>query len=245
MHPIPFGRTNNNSTLEPAYAKIWVDLGAVSALAACLECHAAFDRASPVSTDLPLCFFVIATSLLAGAAGAVSEEDKLRLGTAWLTLFVEATRWIAHEAADLLADFFNRPNWLMSVATKIPEGLRARAVEAAKECERAGRDGGSGGGSSSWKRGKAERLAVALLCGSPAVWDEERRLMGWRCAGPGCDRVRRCGGGADASGAASAEEAGGTPFKRCSQCRAVAYCSRECQAAHWRKGHKKACNETR
>lgn len=229
-----------------------MDLGAVSALAACLESHAAFDRANPVSTDLPLCFFLIATSLLAGAAGAVSDQDKIRLGTAWLTLFVDATRWIAHEAADLLADLFNRPNWLMSVVAKIPEGLRARAVEAARVCERAGAKGGGSGGISSWKRGKAERLAVALQCGCPAVWGEDRKLVGWRCAGPGCDHVQKCGGGdgagvsgVGAAGDGAVEEAGRAPFKRCSQCRAVAYCSRECQAAHWKKGHKKACSETR
>ena len=232
-----------------------MDLGAVSALASCLESHAAFDRANPVSTDLPLCFFLIATSLLAGAAGAVSEQDKIRLGTAWLTLFVEATRWIAHEAADLLADLFNRTNWLMGSVAKIPEELRARAVEAARGCERAAARGGGSGGVSSWKRGKAERLAVALRCGCPAVWNQDRRLVGWRCAGPGCDHVQKCGDGVDAggvgagagagAGAGGAEGAGGAPFKRCSQCRAVAYCSRGCQAAHWKKGHKKACRETR
>lgn len=254
LHPltrfVPFflGHIPNDSTLEPAFAKVWVDLGAVSALAACLESHAAFDRANPVSTDLPLCFFLVATSLLAGAAGAVSKQDKIRLGTAWLTVFVEATRWVAHEAADLLADFFTRPAWLMGVVAKIPEGLRARAVEAARVCERAGASGGGSGVCSSWKRGRADRLALALLCGCPAVWDEGRKLVGRRCAGPGCEHVQRCGDGAevigvDASvGAGVAEETGSAaPFKRCSQCRAVAYCSRECQAAHWKKGHKKAC----
>ena len=27
----------------------------------------------------------------------------------------------------------------------------------------------------------------------------------------------------------------------CSQCRSVRYCSRECQRAHWRAGHKAEC----
>ena len=27
----------------------------------------------------------------------------------------------------------------------------------------------------------------------------------------------------------------------CSACRAVRYCSAECQRAHWKKGHKRAC----
>lgn len=247
-----------NSTLEPTYAKLWVELGAVSALASCLESHAAFNRADPVSTDLPLCFFLVATSLLAGAAGSVPEQEKVNLGAAWLKVFVEATRWVAHEAADLLADFYTRPNWLGGVVTRIPEGLRVRAVEAARACVREGNggSGGGGGGGSPWKRGKADRLALALRCGNTGCWDEKGALVGWKCAGPGCARVQKCGdgvgisdgggggatgGGGDAAGNVGGEEAGGTPFKRCSQCHAVGYCSRECQGAHWKKGHRKAC----
>jgi hypothetical protein len=30
-------------------------------------------------------------------------------------------------------------------------------------------------------------------------------------------------------------------MKRCSGCKAVWYCSRECQVAHWKKGHKNYC----
>lgn len=241
-----------NSTLEPTYAKLWVELGAVSALASCLESHAAFNRADPVSTDLPLCFFLIATSLLAGAADSVPDEDRIKLGAAWLKVFVEATRWVAHEAADLLADFYTRPKWLRGVVTRIPEGLRARAVEAARACVREGNGGGSGG--TPWKRGKADRLALALLCGNAYCRDDKGALVGRKCAGPGCARVQKCGdgvgvGGAggggsasgDAAGDAGGEEAGCAPFKRCSQCHAVGYCSRECQGAHWKKGHRKAC----
>jgi hypothetical protein len=30
-------------------------------------------------------------------------------------------------------------------------------------------------------------------------------------------------------------------LKQCSRCKAVAYCSRDCQVAHWKAGHKEAC----
>lgn len=35
----------------------------------------------------------------------------------------------------------------------------------------------------------------------------------------------------------------GSRFKVCSQCRAVRYCSPECQRAHWKTEHKRACVE--
>ena len=34
-----------------------------------------------------------------------------------------------------------------------------------------------------------------------------------------------------------------TALKRCSKCLGVAYCSRECQVAHWKGGHKQHCQE--
>lgn len=222
---------SSNRTLEPKYSRSWVDLGAVSALASSLESHEAFDRATPVTKDLPLCFFLISTSLLAGAADAIAEREKLRLGTAWLRLFVEARRWIAHEAADLLADFYTRPNWLKDIVVQIPEELRARAIEAARLCER---EGGS------WKRGIADRLALVLRCVNVPCRDEEGSL-GRRCAGPGCIRVQKSsstkGGDIDHLG----EGGPAVRFKRCSRCHSVVYCSRECQAAHWKAGHGKAC----
>ena len=33
----------------------------------------------------------------------------------------------------------------------------------------------------------------------------------------------------------------GTGFERCSKCKCVRYCSRECQRAHWKRSHKKVC----
>jgi hypothetical protein len=32
-------------------------------------------------------------------------------------------------------------------------------------------------------------------------------------------------------------------LKQCSRCKAVAYCCRDCQVAHWKAGHKEACQE--
>ena len=34
---------------------------------------------------------------------------------------------------------------------------------------------------------------------------------------------------------------GAPAFKRCAACQAVAYCTRECQKAHWKKAHKREC----
>ncbi|KAF6256113.1 hypothetical protein COO60DRAFT_1531023 [Scenedesmus sp. NREL 46B-D3] len=33
--------------------------------------------------------------------------------------------------------------------------------------------------------------------------------------------------------------------QRCSGCRAARYCSRDCQAAHWRAGHRGVCKRIR
>ena len=33
----------------------------------------------------------------------------------------------------------------------------------------------------------------------------------------------------------------GTGFERCSKCKCVRYCSRECQRAHWKRSHKDVC----
>ena len=242
------GLFSSNGTLEPDYASLWVRLGAVPALSACLDSQAQFDRASPVSTDLPLCFFLISTSLLAGAASSVSDDDKVMLGTAWLRLLVDARRWIAHEAGGVFTDFFIRPNWLGGVVLRIPQGVRALAVRAARECER---EGGS------WKRGAADKLACALRCVNVSSRDADGVERN-QCAGPGCLRLNGegggggsggggdCGGGKGVEGGDDMVGGGGGSgcgqrFKRCSRCHAL-YCSRECQVVHWKAGHRKACD---
>ena len=35
------------------------------------------------------------------------------------------------------------------------------------------------------------------------------------------------------------------PVKACTGCHRVAYCSRKCQASHWKKGHRKLCPRLR
>ena len=47
------------------------------------------------------------------------------------------------------------------------------------------------------------------------------------CANPGCLEA----------------EDGQTAFKTCSACKGPAYCSKTCQRAHWRNGHKLKCKE--
>jgi hypothetical protein len=32
-------------------------------------------------------------------------------------------------------------------------------------------------------------------------------------------------------------------LKLCTRCRSVSYCSKECQVAHWKAGHKQVCKE--
>jgi hypothetical protein len=34
-----------------------------------------------------------------------------------------------------------------------------------------------------------------------------------------------------------------TALRKCAQCLGVLYCSRECQAKHWKEGHKQHCKE--
>jgi hypothetical protein len=46
-----------------------------------------------------------------------------------------------------------------------------------------------------------------------------------RCAAPECDKEEPCRGW----------------FKKCARCAAVPYCSKACQKAHWRAGHKREC----
>ena len=53
------------------------------------------------------------------------------------------------------------------------------------------------------------------------------------------ETLTRCANGA--CGALQQQTSGKAAFKRCSRCRQVAYCSVECQRAHWKGGHKAAC----
>ncbi len=52
-------------------------------------------------------------------------------------------------------------------------------------------------------------------------------------------RLRVCGNPRCGNFAERSE--GALPFKQCGGCRAVRYCSKECQGAHWREGHRAAC----
>ena len=47
------------------------------------------------------------------------------------------------------------------------------------------------------------------------------------CNRPGCDNTEAVEGGGE--------------MQLCGGCRAVRYCSTECQRLHWRAGHKQAC----
>lgn len=73
--------------------------------------------------------------------------------------------------------------------------------------------------------------AAALAVGLQALEDDAHdaaRVAG--CAAPGC---RGAAGGQPVAG-----EGG---LRLCSRCRAVSYCSRECQARHWKSAHRAEC----
>ena len=43
-------------------------------------------------------------------------------------------------------------------------------------------------------------------------------------------------------GCGSKKATGDEPYtKRCAQCKAAYYCSKECQVGHWKSGHKEVC----
>jgi len=52
--------------------------------------------------------------------------------------------------------------------------------------------------------------------------------------------------GAPVSSTSSCARCGvaGPVLKACARCKAVVYCSRECQAAHWKAGHKGSCSKS-
>lgn len=51
-------------------------------------------------------------------------------------------------------------------------------------------------------------------------------MLSFSCDGPACLN----------------QEADVAQFKRCGQCRGPRYCTRECQVAHWKQGHKAQCS---
>ncbi len=72
------------------------------------------------------------------------------------------------------------------------------------------------------RAGDLTQVALPCMPAWPTDW-----VRTWLAERPGSDACRRCG----------ARE---VPFKRCSACREVRYCSTECQRADWRR-HKQEC----
>ena len=64
--------------------------------------------------------------------------------------------------------------------------------------------------------------------------------------GEGASRGRACAhAGCGQPLAAPGQLPSGSVLKLCTKCRLVAYCSKECQTADWKRGHKKVCGTRR
>ncbi len=72
------------------------------------------------------------------------------------------------------------------------------------------------------------REVAASATPSPVKRDESRiRASGFKCSASACDRMDDTGGSA--------------AFSLCAHCRHTRYCSRTCQAAHWKEAHRQEC----
>ncbi|CAM9128381.1 unnamed protein product [Choristocarpus tenellus] len=235
------GLCSSCGTLKPAYAKSWIKLGALRALASAIDGQAGFDDSDVITETIPQCFFVMGAAFLAGAGEAAPVGDKILLGKAWLTLFADRPEWVNPLAHDHLADLFRRPNWLTDVVHQIPVIVRKRAVATATAYKR-NREG-------AWTAKGVHELATVLgshgdgnksnMSEGLGSGDANTKFCSRKCSWSMCDMrpntsVPRLG---------QEEEQGMTVplFKCCSRCKVVIYCSRDCQRAHWKAGHKWTC----
>jgi hypothetical protein len=82
-------------------------------------------------------------------------------------------------------------------------------------------------------------LGAASRCGGTCAQCAAERARGELCGRAGCT-VRYTPGGPFAALFARATP-GRPPLRRCSVCRAVAYCGAECQREDWKPRHKAEC----
>lgn len=191
---------------------------------------------------------------------ASSVAARQRLAEAFLRLLAERREWVARSLAmaanaspsdlsggsalpspvqinNLLVNSLAHPDLLGRFTGLAPVRLRAQAVAAARQCETEGTFAPGFG------------LQLARLLGLGGNQDATRRLAAGAvgrvskkeaskaappsvvvCSRPACGKRQRDGGAA-------------VKFKVCSRCQSAMYCSGDCQAAHWKGGHKGACKK--
>lgn len=207
-----------------------------------------------------------------GAVATTAAEDaeakkasmaaRQRLAEAFLRLLAERREWVARSLAmaanaspsdlsggaalpspvqinNLLVNSLAHPDLLGRFTSKAPVRLRAQAVAAARQCETDGtfapgfslqlaRLLGLGGNQDATRRMAAG--AVGRVNKKEASKAAAAAAAAVKCSRPACGRRQ---------GDGSAED----KFKVCSRCQSAMYCSGECQAAHWKDGHKGACKK--
>ena len=240
--------------LSKETAKIWVEVGGLSAITSAVESHSVFvgggdDDVLPAmlfGLSMPLLLYMkedekheLATTTDAGAE-KTSRAAREHLVEVFLRLLVERREWVARSLRiaantsrsdvvpvtinNILVNSLAHEELLGPYVGTTPVRLRAQAVKASRTLETEGR----------FAPGFAEKFARLLGLGGQQV-RKPRVATGpvGTIKGDKCSRLS-CG---------KREANAGKKFKVCSRCQSAFYCSENCQGAHWKEGHREMCRK--